>query len=293
VRAPAIALAASVAACGPPLPDPPASGRPGAFVRVVSWNVHDLFDEVDRLVPPGAADDVPAAAEVEAKLDRVAAVLARADADLVFLQEVENAPLLARLAVRAGYPEARLVEGADPRGIDVAALSRLPLAAYLSHLGETDPRGDPLWSRDCVEVHAAAGASRLVLVGSHLASKVGDPEGFRRIEQAARMRAIADAAAARLPSAVVLAGGDLNDDPDAPSLAPLLGDGAWRDPAGTTPADAAWTWSGSEGRARLDYLLVHARASDAVLAVRVLAGEDVAAASDHRPVALDLWIHDG
>ncbi|HSN89726.1 MAG TPA: endonuclease/exonuclease/phosphatase family protein [Anaeromyxobacteraceae bacterium] len=277
-------------ACAPPLPDPWAGERPGAFVRVATWNVHDLFDEEDRLVPPGAADEVLAPAEVEAKLDRLSAVLARLDADVVLLQEVENAALLERLADRAGYPEARLLEGADPRGIDVAALSRLPVLAYLSHLGETDAEGGPLWSRDCVELHVQAGGRRLVLVGSHLVSRITDPDGDRRAEQAARMRAIADEVALVRPDAVLLAGGDLNDEPESPALAPLLADGAYRDAAARLPPADAWTWSGHAGRARLDYLLVAGRDAGALLAAAVLGGDDVAAASDHRPLAADLWV---
>jgi len=57
----------------------------------------------------------------------VAAVLEALDADAVLLQEVEDLPLLGRLALRAGYPEARLLDGNDPRGIDVGLLSRLPV----------------------------------------------------------------------------------------------------------------------------------------------------------------------
>jgi endonuclease/exonuclease/phosphatase family metal-dependent hydrolase len=227
-------------------------------------------------------------AEVEAKLDAVAAVLARLGADLVFLQEVENEPLLARLAARAGYPGWALVDGLDPRGIDVAVLSRLPLLAYVSHLGEFGPDGAPLWSRDCVEVHASAGARRLVLVGSHLASKVSDPSGVRRGAQAARMREIVDGMAARFPGAAVVAGGDLNDDPWSVALAALLADGALLDSGAALAPDLAWTWSGAEGTSRLDYLLLAHRAT--LLSSRADGGADVAVASDHRPVVVDLWI---
>lgn len=281
-----LALAASVAAaCVPVLDPPPAGGatvRPPAQVRVATWNVHDLFDAADRIVPPGAEDSVPGPAEVEAKLARVAAVLARVDADVWLLQEVEDRALLERLAGAAGYPAARLVDGNDPRGIDVALLSRLPVEAYASHAAETGPDGRLLWPRDCVEAWLDAGGARVVLVGSHLSSALSD-DGTRRRLQAARMRELADAAAAEDPSALVLAGGDLNDAPGSDALAPLLADGAWRDPI----APAAVTWAGEAGEARLDYLLVPA-GSAALAAAFVDAGADVALASDHRPVVLDL-----
>jgi endonuclease/exonuclease/phosphatase family metal-dependent hydrolase len=214
-------------------------------------------------------------------------VLLRLDADLVFLQEVENPAVLAELAVRAGYAEARLVEGSDQRGIDVAALSRLPIAAYVSHAGDRDPAGAALWPRDCVEVHVGAGAGagtrRLVLVGTHLSSRLSD-DGSRRSVQAARMRELADAVRAADPGALVLAGGDLNDPPEAPALAPLAGDGAWLDPLDPQ----ATTWRGAQGADQLDALLVARGDAGAVVSAWVAEGEDAGRASDHLPVVLDL-----
>jgi endonuclease/exonuclease/phosphatase family metal-dependent hydrolase len=283
------ALALSLLACEPPLPPPAVTGSGGgALVRVVTWNVHDLFDSEDRLLPPGERDTVPSPAEVESKLGRLAAVLVRLDADVVLLQEVENLPLLERLGARAGYLEARLIEGDDPRGIDVAALSRLPLQAYVSHRDDRDLDGGPLWPRDCVEVHFSVAGARVVALGSHFSSPLSD-DGTRRTRQAARMRALADGLAAG-GAALVMAGGDLNDDPAASSLAPLLGDGRWIGPAAALPLDAAWTWSGGGAREILDYLLVPRGAGAAVVRAAAEGGDDVAAASDHRPVVLDVWL---
>jgi endonuclease/exonuclease/phosphatase family metal-dependent hydrolase len=282
----AAVLVCAPLACGPGHEPPPAAGtsvRPAAVVRVATWNVHDLFDETDRLVPPGARDEVPDGDAVEAKLSRLAAVLARLDADVVLLQEVENRAVLERLAARAAYPEARLVEGDDPRGIDVAALSRLPLEAYVSHLGERDAAGRPLFPRDCVEIHARAAARPVVVVGSHFSSALSD-DGTRREAQAARLREIADEVRAVRPSALVVAGGDLNDGPASLPLAPLLADGAWIDPTG--PGEI--TWVGASGGAHLVHLLLPREDAHALLAARVEAGADVAAASDHRPVVIDL-----
>jgi endonuclease/exonuclease/phosphatase family metal-dependent hydrolase len=283
-----IAAALLATACGPALSPPDGDEPPvraAAVVRVATWNVHDLFDEVDRTAPPGDLDAVPSPAAVEAKLEAIAAALRRIDADVVVLQEVENAAVLGRLAARAGYPEARLVDGLDPRGIDVAALSRFPVERYVSHLGEVGSAGRPLWPRDCVEVHVVAAGRPVVVVASHLSSALSD-DGTRRAEQAARLRAIADAARAARPSALVLAGGDLNDAPGSVALAPLLGDGAWRDlaPPGAT------TWGSGASAERLDYLLAPRADAGTVVAVTVAEGRDVAAASDHRPVVLDAWL---
>jgi endonuclease/exonuclease/phosphatase family metal-dependent hydrolase len=278
-------LVLTAAACGtgiPPEPHRSGHARGAAEVRVATWNVHDLFDDVDRLVPPGELDTVPSEAEVDAKLARVAGVLARVDADVVLLQEVENVGILERLASEAGYPVSRLVEGNDPRGIDVALLSRLPLVVYVSHVHDRGPDGRLLWPRDCVEAHLDA-SRPLVVVGSHLSSALSDG-GTRRAWQAARMRELADAASAADPTAVVLAGGDLNDAPASVALAPLVGDGAWADPA----PPGAGTWPSASPSARFDYLLVARASASLVSDAWIEAGADVVAASDHRPLVVDL-----
>jgi endonuclease/exonuclease/phosphatase family metal-dependent hydrolase len=284
----AVAATATLLACDTVFDVPDqggAVGRTAVVVRVATWNVHDLFDDIDRPIPPGDLDTVLSAAEVDAKLTALAAVLLRVDADVVLLQEVENRAILGRLAALAGYPDARLVEGSDPRGIDVAALSRLPIDAYVSHLGETDASGRPLWPRDCVEVHVRVGGRALVVVGSHFSSALSD-DGPRRTAQAARLREIADAVRTALPGTLVVAGGDLNDRPESVPLEPLLGDGAWLDEA---PA-ATPTWIGASGSARFDYLLVPREDRGALAAAQIVVGGDVAAASDHRPVVVDLRV---
>jgi endonuclease/exonuclease/phosphatase family metal-dependent hydrolase len=263
------------------------SADPPAVLRLVSWNVHDLFDEV---ADPGTLDPAVPPAVVEARLDAVAAVLRRLDADAVLLQEVERLPLLLRLAARAGYPEARLLPGNDPRGIDLAFLARWPVLRYQGHAAERAPDGTLLWPRDAVEVELALGQARLRLVGSHLSSPLSDPDGVRRRLQADRLRALADAAAAGDPGALVVVGGDLNDEATAPALAPLFGDGHWIDGVAAAAAGGgeAWTWSDGRQRRVLDHLAIRPAQEVARVAGWVADGPEVAAASDHRPVVLDL-----
>jgi endonuclease/exonuclease/phosphatase family metal-dependent hydrolase len=275
----------SAARTGGPAADPP------SLLRVVSWNVHDLLDEV---ADPGTMEPPVPADEVEARLDGVAAVLLRLDADVVLLQEVEHLALLRRLAARTGHAEARLLEGNDPRGIDVGLLSRWPVPRYLGHAGERTADGRWLWPRDAVVARIEPGGAPLLLVGSHLSSHLSDPTGERRRLQAARLRALADEAAAGEPGALVLVGGDLNDEAEAEPLRPLFGDGAWLDVAGAGPgwsdagAGPAWTWSDGRLHEALDHLALRASRLQARAAGWVADGPEVAAASDHRPVVLDL-----
>jgi len=146
------------------MPQPPAVAKND--VTVMSFNVQNLFDNVD---DPGKDDKayLPLAAkqnethiaacneiEVESwrnecltldwsdealafKLGVVAETIRQVNdgrgADVIALQEVENIDVLERLRTEyledLGYLPAILVEGTDVRGIDVAFLSRLPLAA--------------------------------------------------------------------------------------------------------------------------------------------------------------------
>ena len=134
-------------------------------VTVMSFNVQNLFDNID---DPGKDDKayLPLAAKqtaahiaacneievdswrdecltldwsdaaIEHKLDVLAGTIRQVNggsgADIIALQEVENASILDRLRTEKladlGYRPAILVEGTDSRGIDVAILSRLPLA---------------------------------------------------------------------------------------------------------------------------------------------------------------------
>ena len=160
-----LAAAIALAACGAnEAPETAATDTP-ARVTVMAFNVQNLFDTVD---DPGKDDKayLPIEAkqveahiaecneiEVESwrnecltldwddealghKLGVVADTILQVNdgrgPDIVALQEVENLAVLERLRnehlQQGEYHPAVLIEGADTRGIDVAFLTRLPLA---------------------------------------------------------------------------------------------------------------------------------------------------------------------
>ncbi|MEM9058524.1 MAG: endonuclease/exonuclease/phosphatase family protein, partial [Pseudomonadota bacterium] len=142
---------------------PPAVAAP--VVTIMTFNVENLFDTED---DPGKDDHayLPLAmkqtaahralcepietprwrwecleldwseAALDFKLRQLASVILAVNdgrgPDVIALQEIENANVLARLSrdylQPAGYGDGVLIEGRDLRGIDVAFLSRLPLA---------------------------------------------------------------------------------------------------------------------------------------------------------------------
>jgi endonuclease/exonuclease/phosphatase family metal-dependent hydrolase len=156
-----------------------ADGNPSQVpaVTIMTFNVQNLFDNID---DPGKDDKaylpiavkqaeahVAACNQIEVEswrneclhldwsdeaIDHKLSVLAETirqvndgrGADIIALQEVENASILERLRKEyladSGYLPAVLIEGTDVRGIDVAFLSRLPLAG--------EPRLHPLVLED-------------------------------------------------------------------------------------------------------------------------------------------------
>lgn len=125
----------------------------------------------------------------------------------------------------APYPEDMLVEGNDPRGIDIGLLSRFPILSVRSYAHEGElPLHKRLFSRDCpVYQIQVPGDKPLWLLGNHLKSKHGNqPETSdeQRLKQAKRVKEIYEEL--RQEHDYVLVAGDLNDHPLSDAMKPLV-----------------------------------------------------------------------
>ncbi|MGW7384746.1 endonuclease/exonuclease/phosphatase family protein [Streptomyces sp. NPDC054794] len=157
-------------------------------------------------------------------------VIGEVNADVLLVPEVEDRLTLDRFNQhvlglgRQPYPFNLLIDGNDPRGIDIGILSRFPITSVRPHLFDPNPVDPtkPLFSRDCPEYEIQLGQESLVLLGNHLKSKSGDDPELR-LAQAERVAEIYRAALDRTPNAVVA--GDLNDVPDSKPVAVLLDTG--------------------------------------------------------------------
>jgi endonuclease/exonuclease/phosphatase family metal-dependent hydrolase len=274
---PGLALVAAALSCGP-------RGGP-APVRIATWNVHNLFDDLK-----AAEETVATESGYQNRLAGVAAVLEELRADVVVLEEVENQRVLLDLSSRVpdlGYLAAALVPGNDPRGINVGALSRFPFDAVVSHRSDTFGRYGYHYARDCLELHLTVDDHHLVLLGVHFKSKAAPDDPAKRLAEAEHTRTIADALAREDGEAAISILGDFNDVPSSP---------AWRAVAGDEPEvyvdvaasiDRAFTYQ-LDGRSELlDHIMVDtklARALDAT-SVAILHDAKERAASDHAPVA--------
>lgn len=260
-------------------------------MRVVTWNVENLFDEVD---DPDTIDDVPSAAVVNRKLDDIAAVLTPLEADFIALQEVENEAILGRLADQLGYEQYGLIDAFDGRGIDVGYITRLPLASspmVTSHLGERFPlpdgSDDIYFTRDALEVFVDVGGATVGVIIVHFRSMRDGGADIRQAEAAYT----AQIAEARISSGLnnILVVGDLNDIPGSAPLDEILA-GSLVDLTLEVPEDDRWTFVFDRVRRQFDYILGSPQMAASATDVVILHGGEVDAASDHQPVAADFLV---
>lgn len=145
------------------------------------------------------------------------------DADVIALQEVENLDVLKRFRSERlknlKYTFSMLVDGNDPRQIDVAVLSRFPLVAARSYQHLIDGNS-ALFSRDCLEVDVQVNGKKLTLFVNHFKSMLdkNNPSQGRkttrakRFKQAAEVKRIVGARFGSSPGSAPWAVlGDLND----------------------------------------------------------------------------------
>lgn len=271
-------------------PAPVPAPSPGVPLRLASWNVHNFFDEVDD--PYG--DERPSEVEVERKMAAMAEVLNSVEAEIVALQEVENRPLLERFASRLGPGwNVVLEEGNDTaRGIDVALLSRLPVADVESHRDEVLPSvaGAPpgyRFSRDCLEVHLG-GRFPLVVLVNHFKSK---RDGGRRSDAKRRAQALG---AARIverleeaqPGVRLALVGDLNDGPDSWTLEPLKAQ--LLDVFAAVPLEERWTARYGGLGVSIDHIFVNQALARYVVPGSQRVWRAAREVSDHAAVSVDL-----
>jgi len=282
----------------------PDSGSPAADaastptpLRVMTWNVENLFDEMD---DPETMDDVPTAGAVQRKLDDIAEVVRAVNPDFLALQEVENIGILDRLADELdglGYVHTGLVDSTDPRGIDVAFISRVPLAEYpttTSHIGERFPEADGTgtvdFTRDALEVFLDVEGKTVGIVIVHFLSRRNndaDKELVRQSEALQTMRI----AQARMDGGMdrVLVMGDMNDRPDSPTVTNVLS-GSLTNVTQRVANDDRWTYVFDGVRQQLDYIMASPAMNTMARDVVILHTDAVDAASDHKPVAADFVV---
>lgn len=216
-------------------------------------------------------------------IDNTALVIAEVSADIQILVEVEDRVALQRFHDELLIPKlkqlgkqtfthALLMDGNDPRGIDVALLSRIPVAAMKSHVELRNAAKNPLFARDCAQFFIQLpNQEQLIILANHFSSQGSDKKGKRRKEQADEVKRVVDAALKITPHVVVA--GDLNEPPEKGNLAALLNHPALKD---AMAMDAyherdkfPGTYKSGSKSNKLDYLFLSESLQSKVVAVGV------------------------
>jgi endonuclease/exonuclease/phosphatase family metal-dependent hydrolase len=217
----------------------------------------------------------------ETAVRMTAAVITEVDANVLCVVEAEDRPSLVRMNIELlhdQYGHIMLVDGNDPRGIDIGLLcdGRIEVVSIRSHVDVPDPErtGRPLFSRDCpVYQLRLADGSDLWLLLNHLKSQSftsGDPDPLRS-RQSTEVRAIYDRLRAEGARLIAVMGdfnkGPTNDQPPQhPTLEPLLGPDSPLVDATTLPGfdlgPRPGTFQSCSLRNRLDYILLSPELAD-------------------------------
>jgi len=178
------------------------------------WNVENLLDEYDDPLLP--YDEKASSSSVRERLGKDAEVIRSLNADILGLAEVENMALLRQLVSgylsRSGYKYFTLIDGADPRGIDCAILSRFPCMVQTFDV--------PDFPRDLLVARFTTVGGPFYVIVNHWKSRRDDARENLRLTCA---KAAADCiqeliyATEGRPVPVVVVG-DFNDDPTDESL---------------------------------------------------------------------------
>lgn len=305
-----------------------------ATIRVATFNVENLFArwKFDKGIDPDDANERGWIVE-EAFFDELGKddktltgrAIKEIDADVIGFQEVENVDTLKKFRTRflggiSAYEYVAGVDGNDPRLIDVAVLSKLPITRIRSHQQLRNKAGVEVFSRDCLEVDVDVDGTPVTLFVNHFKSMIETREETRpkRELQAEEVKEIIEKRFGPNPGSekfVVL--GDLNDYPeeDAQGKTGLKKLVEWDQVENVidriAEPDDRWThyWARGNDYKQLDYILLSkslAEASDGPPTIMRMGaptratkypgphfegvGHDRPKASDHCPMVMEIEV---
>lgn len=150
-----------------------------------------------------------------------AKALAETKADIIALQEVENLLLLdkfhSQMLQGRMFKYRIVIDGNDPRNIDVAVMSKYPIISIKSYRHERNKENNAdLFSRDCLEVDIDINGKIFTIFANHFKSMMGGREKTRdrRVEQAERVVEIIENRFGSELKGNFAVVGDLNDYPE-------------------------------------------------------------------------------
>lgn len=231
---------------------------------VATYNIRNLFDGVQNV---GKEAEKP---KPEKELIALSNAIHDIKADVIALEEVESKGTLKKFAEQylkdLNY-QVVLREANDPRGIDVAVLSKLPVLSIKSHKNtkvNVSGQEPGTFSRDLLQVKFKASESyNFTLFLTHLKSQHGGDEAdAKRRGEVMKIREIVRDFTKKNPKENYILAGDFNDTYNSLPLEPILNnkksdlnltDLILKDIGSGTDV---YTYHPEKFRSRIDYLLV-------------------------------------
>ena len=196
-------------------------------VVIGTYNTHLFFDKVcdSGNCENSDFESVPSEAEYKAKVSDLADSVREIGADIILLQEVEKESCLKDLFEKSGdYDEFYLGEKGSPASIDTGVMTKGKITYKNKHTETIEcagcDGGKTTFSHTFLEVHIKLGGRNIVVFSAHFKSKADD-DASRRLAEAAAAAKILKNAAVKYPDALIVMGGDLNDEPGSDTLGSL------------------------------------------------------------------------
>jgi predicted extracellular nuclease len=265
---------------------------PPGDLTVLTWNLNNFYDTIED--PESDTEDSLSQAAYDAKLAAAVAVIESFDPDVMILSEIEEASILDDLndALGGVYVERDISVGNDPRGVDIAAMSKFSFSKIVYHAdvnftlqGTTNPTYR--FARDAPEYHFTVGDQEVVLIGVHFRSKGPPDDANKRLAEAQYVRALADSLVAQNENLAVGILGDFNDLTGSPPFNAIAeGPPPLVDAAANVPEDDRWTFNFQGELELIDHVMLNPTLEGYLdpSSVQIPHNGDVTNAGDHAPI---------
>ena len=193
-------------------------------VVIGTYNTRLFFDKVcdSENCSSSSFESVPNDSEYNAKVSDLADSVKEIGADIILLQEVEKESCLKDLFEKSGdYDEYYLGEKGSVASVDTGVMTKGKITYKNKHIEQIDcadcEDGKTTFSRAFLETHIELGCREIIVFSAHFKSKADD-DAPRRLAEAAAAVKILKKTAEKYPDALIVMGGDLNDEPGSDTL---------------------------------------------------------------------------
>jgi len=141
-------------------------------IKILWWNLYNFFDTTD---DPKKDDKILSIEEYNKKISLVVEKIKKINPDIIGLGEIENINVLKDIALKSGYAYYYLEEGNDPRGIDIALLSKYKIEEYITSKNRIIPYDENpnyKFSRDLTVAVLNINNIKFYILTTHLKSMI-------------------------------------------------------------------------------------------------------------------------